>query len=320
MKIAVLGASGFIAGRLIDRLLRDSAVTVIAGVRNPARVRPRDRLATRRIEASDPRSIDAALAGADYAINCIMGSAEAMIGTTRHIMNAASTHGVRRVIHFSSIAVFGAQQGQISEDAEHLATDAYGLAKVQCETLVDAARSAGLDVVTLRPALVYGPGSSLWTERIARLLRASRLGDLAEMGDGWCELIHVEEVVAATIAALTMPGIGGTAFNLGNPEPPTWNEYLMHYARALGAVPVRRIPSWQLKLERKLAAPFLKLAEMGAGRIGLASVIPPPITPGLAQLFDRRSRYDSGRADILLQGARIDWRQAVVDIANGARK
>ena len=49
------------------------------------------------------------------------------------------------------------------------------------------AMAGGLDAAILRPALVYGRGSALWSERVARLLRAGRLGDLGAAGDGFLQ-------------------------------------------------------------------------------------------------------------------------------------
>ena len=60
----------------------------------------------------------------------------------------------------------------------------------------------GGDAVILRPTCVFGPGSTQWTTRIARLLKARRIGDLGSAGDGGCNLAFIDDVVAAVLAAL----------------------------------------------------------------------------------------------------------------------
>jgi len=319
MRIAVFGATGFVASRLIEHLLSDPAHSVIAAARRPESLPLHDRIEVRRMEAGDAAAIHAALEGADAAVNCIMGTAQAMLESTRNLAEAARRRHLPRLVHISSIAVFGDREGLVDEDASQAAGDWYGQAKIGCEEMVGALMRDGLDVITLRPALIYGPGSALWTTRIARLLRARRLGDLGERGDGYCDLVHLDEVAAAIVAALKLPGVSGQSYNLANPAPPTWNAYLMAFARALGAVPLRRIPGWQLTLERKIAAPLLRMGEIGLGRLGAAALVPPPITPGLARLLTRRARYHSGRADMLLAGQRIDWREAILEQAGRDR-
>src|SRR5207237_284416 len=116
----------------------------------------------------------------------------------------------------------------------------------------------GERAVVLRPGIVYGPGSAQWSERVARWLHAGRIGDLGACGDGYCNLVHVSDVCAATLKALGTRDAAGRAYNLGSPQPPTWNEYFVEYGRALGAVPVRRISRRRLRIETKILAPPLK--------------------------------------------------------------
>jgi nucleoside-diphosphate-sugar epimerase len=155
--------------------------------------------------------------------------------------------------------------------------------------------------VILRPGIVYGARSPWWSDRIARLLCAGRLGDLGAGGEGFSNLVHVEDVAAAALQALRLPGIEGQTFNLALSTVPTWNEYFARYAEALGAVPVRRISSRRLAIERRLLAPPLKLLEF-AGRLPAFRRVsfPPPIRPWLLQLCQHRIAMISTRAEAVL--------------------
>ncbi len=162
--------------------------------------------------------------------------------------------------------------------------DAYGAAKIECEKLV---RASGLEWVILRPALIHGAGSEPWTGRIGRLLRQRRLGDLAERGDGRCNLILVEDVVSAIIAALIRPEAAGHAFNLADPDPVTWNRFLLDFASEIDATPVHRLPGWQWKVE-KLAAIPLKVLALVRDKAKMRRLpLPDSITP-VSRVFSRR--------------------------------
>jgi nucleoside-diphosphate-sugar epimerase len=315
MKVFILGASGFLAGEVIRQLKALEGVEIVAGVRDPAKRNFGPGVEVRKVEATDAASIAAAMDGVTHAIDCVMGTPEAMKAAAAGMMGAGARFGVTRQVHLSSIAVFGDASGRVDEDhAFGNGGDWYSAAKIECEELIRRSPVAA-SVVTLRPALIYGPGSALWSVRIAQLLKAHRLGDLGEAGDGLANLIHVRDVAQAVIAGLTVADVGGRAFNLSDPTPPTWNEYLMHFARALGATPVRRIPPWQMKLERKALAPALKIMEIASSKLKVGIKPPPPITPGLARLFDQIVSYDSGRADVLFPAGRIPWRQGVEEVA-----
>jgi 2-alkyl-3-oxoalkanoate reductase len=301
MTILVAGAAGFVGRRLVEKL-QARGEKVIAGVRTKRDRFERLGVEQRVFDAGDPVAVKAAMDGITEVINCVMGSAETMVAATRVLLAEARESRVRRFVHFSSIAVFGNAEGEIGD--EHLQgqnVDAYGQAKIDCEGLVRAAQKAGLATVILRPGLIYGPGSEQWTARIGRLLQAGRLGDLGAEGDGTCNLVYLDDVADAAIAALSAPTAAGKAFNLALANAPSWNRYLLDFARALGAVPVNRIPSRQLKFETKLIAIPLKIAAILAARLRLGGrFLPDAITPGLGRLFSLEARYHSARADAVL--------------------
>src|SRR5260221_1917433 len=238
---------------------------------------------------------EAHLAGFDSVINGSVGRpdeilepAQALYGALEHIGSGP------RVVHLSSMTVYGTSTGAVAENAA-LRSDlgAYGAAQVTAESLaMHYPRS-----VILRPGCEYGPDCPQWSERIARLLYSHRLGELGAAGDGGCNLLFVDDLVAAVLKSLSAPGIDGACFNLAMPSPPTWNEYFTRFARALGAVPVSRIGARRLKIEARLAAPPLKLLEMMQQRLGSAGAIPPAITPSLLSLCSQNITLSSRKAE-----------------------
>ncbi len=309
MKVLVAGASGFVGSRVVTALQAREAGSVRAGLRREREDFSSLGIRQSVMDASDPASLPQALDGVTHVVNAIMGSPAAMIETTKNLLAAAKAAGVTRFVHLSSIAVFGGQEGLIRDDAPYgTDVDAYGAAKIECEKLV---RASGLEWVILRPALIHGAGSEPWTGRIGRLLRQRRLGDLAERGDGLCNLILVEDVVAAILAAMDRPEAAGHAFNLADPDPVTWNRFLMDFALEIGATPVHRLPGWQWKLE-KLAAIPLKVLTIVRDKAKIRRLpVPDAITPSFARLFAQVVRYDPAAVDRLLGFPRTPYSEGL---------
>ncbi len=90
------------------------------------------------------------------------GAGEHEAETAAALARAAAAAGVRRLVHVSSIRAMGAAtppRRPLRADDPPLPRDAYGRAKLAIEDAVaSAARDTGLDLVILRPPLVYGPG------------------------------------------------------------------------------------------------------------------------------------------------------------------
>jgi nucleoside-diphosphate-sugar epimerase len=229
--------------------------------------------------------VQAAVRNAGAVINCIAGSEQTMVRATETLCAAKPA----RIVHLSSMAVYGAATGIVREDSPPVAPlSGYGQAKLDCEARVQSYVDGGGQAVILRPTCVFGPGSRQWTTRIARLLQARRLGDLGAAGDGCCNLAFIDDVVQAILGGLEAPsGI----FNVNSAADLTWNQFLLRFAKALGATPVRRVPGRMLRLETRLLAPARRVA---------AKLIDTPateaITPSLAALFRQDIRVDASAA------------------------
>jgi nucleoside-diphosphate-sugar epimerase len=127
------------------------------------------------------------------------------------------------------------------------------------------------------------------------LLKAGRIGDLGRAGDGICNLVFIDDLVAGIAAALDAPDIAGRAFNVSSTNELTWNEFLVAFAMALGATPVRRIPARTLRIETTLLAPLRRIGSL----IGRAPVTE-AITPSLAALWRQDIRIDCSAAEAML--------------------
>lgn len=312
--ILVLGANGFIGREIVAGLASTDWATPILGVRQLSTTR-NDPFERRAVEATCVESVYAAMQGVTSIVNCVAGDAGTIVRGAKALFDAAErVTPAQRIIHLSTMSVYGSAVGLVDETAP-LRGDLgpYSEAKVTAE----ATATAYPRTVIFRPGCVFGPGSEQWSIRIARLLLTHRLGDLGASGDGYCNLVHVGDVVTAILRALENPRMDGRAFNLSTPEPPTWNEFLIKYARALRAVPVRRISRRRLNLEAKVLAPPLKVAEIlaRAGKLA-ARRIPPPIPPSLIRLMGQEIRLDTRRAEVELG---LRWRNMDAALEETAR-
>jgi nucleoside-diphosphate-sugar epimerase len=283
--VLVLGASGFIGSRLVQALAAGSVYRPIAASRHPKH----DGIV---LDATDPVAVREAISSAARVVNCIAGSNEAMVRSTQALCEAARGQPPGRIVHLSSMAVYGSASGPVNEYHQAVApVSAYGQAKIACEQIIRKYVRDGGDAIVLRPTCVFGPGSAQWTTRLARLLEVRRIGDLGLAGDGCCNLAFIDDLVTSIINALDARGIAGQTFNVSSSAELTWNEFLVRFAKALGATPVKRIAPRTLKFETKLLAPVRKIA----GKF-LHTPATEAITPSLAALWAQDIRIDSTAA------------------------
>jgi nucleoside-diphosphate-sugar epimerase len=277
-RILIVGVENFVASRVENALAQSEWAAPVPCRPSAAGLEPRH------------------LEGIDAIFNGTMGSPSQILGAAGGLYGVLARTGRNpRVVHLSSMTVYGSQTGAVLETTA-LRTDAgpYGAAQVEAESL---ARRHPRSVI-LRPGCEYGPGCPQWSGRIARLLRAHRLGDLGVDGDGVCNLLFVDDLVSAILESLRRPDLDGESFNLAMGSPPTWNEYLARFAKTLGAVPISRIGGRRLKLETRVLAPPLKILELVTRRIPrVASAVPPAITPSLMNLCSQRLVLDSRKAE-----------------------
>jgi nucleoside-diphosphate-sugar epimerase len=305
--VAVIGANGFLGRRVVQMLAQSPGLRPVAVARRAGA----GEVEWRVCDATDAAAVASAIAGCTYAVNCVAGDAETMKAATRNLCAVAPAAGLRRIVHLSSMAVYGPATGLV-EEAHTLDAGGgwYGAAKIACEAMMADYTKAGGEGVILRPGCIHGPHSEQWTTRIGHLLRQHRIGDLGVAGDGACNLVYIDDVAAAVIAALRQPGAVGEAFNLGDPDPGTWNRYFLTFGRAIGATPVPRITRRRLKIE-KLAAIPLKIAEKLAGRAGLGRLVPEAIPGSLMGLWGQDIQLDHRKADRLLGFTRTPPDQAI---------
>lgn len=250
-KVLVTGASGFIGGRLVERLV-SKRVDVRVLVRNAASA---SRLARFSLtfhlgDVTNTTDVDRAVQGCDLIFHCAYGTTGTQkhrarvnrVGTVR-ILEAAHRAGVRRVVYLSTLMVYGqTADGDLDETASRRRFgDAYSDSKLDAEKCaLQYSRSGRVPVTVLQPTAVYGPYGRVWTINPIEALRSNRI-ILVEGGDGLANVVYVDDLVSAMLLAAVRAGVDGEAFLISGAEPVTWRELYSRFARMLGDVPSRII-------------------------------------------------------------------------------
>ena len=232
-KVLITGGAGFLGINLARHLL--SRAYAVASLDVEEFDYPeRDRVETIKGDIRDRAVVERAMEGADFVVHTAAAlplySAEDIYTTdvegTRNVLDTALRHGVKRVVHVSSTAVYGIPDHHPLYETDRLeGVGPYGQAKIQAEMICLEYRARGLVVPVIRPKSFVGP------ERLgvfALLYDWAYTGHNFPMigsGDNRYQLLDVEDLCDAIVLCLTLPEerVNDT-FNVGAGEFSTMKE------------------------------------------------------------------------------------------------
>jgi len=168
------------------------------------------------------------------------------VGGTEHLARSAAALGVRRFVFLSSVKVNGegTTARPFTEDDAPRPEDAYGVSKWEAEqALFRIAAETGLEVVVLRPPLVYGPGVK---GNFLRLMNIVARGVPLPLGavDNRRSLVYTGNLAGAIIKALDAPQAAGGTYLVSDGEDVSTPDLVRGLAQALGVT--ARIPAFPL--------------------------------------------------------------------------
>jgi len=238
MKIAVIGASGFVGLRLVERLHlegRADVVPIVHAYRSLA-VLARFNLPWRVANPANTADLAAALQGCDAVVHAALGDAKQIVAMATALYPAAARAGVRRIVALSSASVHSLTPAAGTTEATPLLLkqkSEYNTAKARAETILSAARRrGGVELVQLRPGIVHGPRSRLVADLAGQLQSGSAW--LVNDGAGICNAIAVDNLIDAIWLALQTPEADGEVFLLNDRETVTWRDFYAAIAHAAG--------------------------------------------------------------------------------------
>jgi len=297
-RVLLTGSTGFLGQHLLRQLV-DSGVQVAALYRNADAAESLRAQGAQPVrgDVTDAASLASALreptdaifhSAADTSVWKRGNDAQTRTNVegARNIIAAVRDHGVKRLVHTSSVAAFGHVDGQaLVETLPRAGVDSwinYERTKALAENLVREAVVRGeIDAVILNPAHIMGPGDRYNWTRLILLLDKDQLPG-APPGSG--AFADVREVARAHVAAWQR-GRSGESYLLGG-DYVSFFDLLTRLAAAIGCPPPRRaLPKSFLHL-------YAKMLELAASVTGK----PPRLTPEGAALTSQHLRVDSSKA------------------------
>lgn len=225
MRIFMTGATGFIGGRVAEKL-RERGDDVVALVRSPEKASRLRQLGCELVEG-DLSSTGAIKGGIEGADACIHAAAiykvgipkkerrpmyESNVNGTENVLDAAVDAGVGRIVYVSTVAVFGNTKEQVVDetyqrDESEGFLSCYDETKYRSHQIAKDRIGKGAPIVIVQPGGVYGPGDH---SEIGNFIDQTRKGKLRakafpQLG---FNLVHVEDVSDGILLALDKGQIG----------------------------------------------------------------------------------------------------------------
>ncbi len=303
-RIFLTGGTGFIGSQLAQFATRAGHTVTVASPINNATEKFRCDLLERAgiviVEAAldDTSRLRAALAGHDAVIHLAAAQHEAEapeshfhkvnVEGTRNLLTLAHEANVRRFVHGSTIGVYGNAYRSVLDESSPLAPDnPYGRTKAQAEAVVREFRNR-LEVAIVRISETYGPADL----RLLKLFRAIKRGRYITLGSGANErqLIYVDDLCRALLAAVRAPAAAGETMILAGDERITTDAMVAWISTALGKPPrARHAPLWPFDV----AAAIFETCLPPLG-------IKPPLHRRRLDFFRKSFRFSTDRAVCLL--------------------
>jgi nucleoside-diphosphate-sugar epimerase len=244
-RFLVTGASGFIGGRLAQRLV-ESGHRVKLLARNPDKLAPslRSNCDIVRGDLEDIHTLGDAVIDTTVIFHC---AANVKTWDSQEAYFAANVSGVEnllstiaavnpnlfRLVYLSTVDVYGFPLIPCDEEGALTGMGfSYGETKLKGETLVRTRGDLqGIPYTILRPANVIGPGSQL----ISRIGSELKSGVMLKIDGGRANagLIYIDNLIEYMIWAAESPRARGECYNIRDNYDVTWDEFLSSFRAAI---------------------------------------------------------------------------------------
>lgn len=263
--ILLTGATGFVGGAILRRLHCENKHSVVIAVRNGSKVPVQD-VPKVFVESLDGDTrLEEYFAGVDVVIHSaarvhVMNDVETdplaafrkvNVEGTLNLARQAAASGVRRFIFLSSIKVNGEGTSpgtSYAADDKPAPMDPYGISKMEAEQgLRKLALETAMDVVIIRPVLVYGPGVKANFHNMMRWLDKGVPLPFGAIHNSR-SLVALDNLVDLVVTCIDHPAAANQTFLVSDGEDLSTTALLSKMAKALSK-PARLIPvpAWVLR-------------------------------------------------------------------------
>lgn len=193
----------------------------------------------------------------DHSSNPLNDFREVNTAGTINLARQAAEAGVRRFIFVSSIKVNGesTEIGKpFTENDDRCPQDFYGQSKAEAELqLLELAKQTGLEVVIIRPTLVYGPGVKANFASLLHLVSKGLPLPFGSVNDNKRSLVSVHNLVDLIVTCIDHPKAANQVFLVSDDHDISTAEMVKHMSQALGkSCRLFSVPLWCYRLVGKL--------------------------------------------------------------------
>ena len=301
MNVLVTGGTGFTGHNLSATLLAQGVgVRLLVRSRRRVTLPAHPGLEVLEGDIRDPRAVDGAAAGVDKVFNiaAMYRSASSVdqdyhdihVGGTRHLLEAALRHGVKRFVHCSTVGVHGdVKNPPANEESPYAPADIYQRTKLEGELFArEFAAKNGLALAVIRPTAIYGPGDM----RLLKLFRIAAKPVSPVLGDGriFYHMVYIDDLVQGFLLASEREEAAGEVFIIGGSENMMLNDLLATISTILGkADRTIHLPAWPFQLAGSLCE-----------KICIPLGVEPPIYRRRVDFFTKSRSFDISKAVRLL--------------------
>lgn len=266
MRVLVTGASGFVGRGLVKRFAADGHEVFAAGRAAPSWLPPRctfvplTALEQSSRPLTGPCAVDVVVHSAArvHVMQETAGNSLALfraVNVEGSLALARQTHaaGARRFIYLSSVKVLGesSQPGwPLTVSTTPAPADAYSQSKLEAEHALTAfCAGSGMELVVVRPPLVYGPGVKANFERLMRAVAQRRPLPFGRLTENRRSLVALGNLVDLVSVCAFHSAAAGRTFLVSDGEDLSTAELVRRLARALGVRPrLLPVPLWALRI------------------------------------------------------------------------
>lgn len=212
----VAGGSGYFGALLVDALVASGESVRVLDLHSPDEAPPAIDFVQG--DLRDASTVARACRGVEVVHNCVAQVPLARdpelfrtvnVDGTARLLEAASAGGVRKVVHLSSSAVYGAPAKlPVDETSVPHPAEAYGRAKLEGEWLCREWVTRGLDVTIIRPRTILGHGRLGIFQILFEWVRTGRNVPVFGRGDSTYQFVHADDLVDACLRAAGREGAG----------------------------------------------------------------------------------------------------------------
>ena len=258
-KIFITGATGFIGGRIAEKLWIEFGIKSHCLVRNISNAARLARLPVMIFpgDVLDKTSIEDAMEGCDTVLHCAYGNTNDSFlnnrineeGTT-NICEIASNKGIKRLIYISSVAVYGPNPPSLvnEETPTVFSDDEYSNSKIRAERICFDFLNRGLSLIIIRPSIVFGPFSPIWTIGVIQRILVGGWENVKGM-EGLCNPVYIDDLVDSLFLSINVDRAIGQIFIISGERPITWNQYFSAYMKLTGLPTPREISETKRRLK-----------------------------------------------------------------------